>query len=166
MIALKPISLSAAPAALERAERYRLLNEPLEAESICRDILAVDPGNQQALVMLVLSLTDQFDTRLTAAYQEANHALTEISDAYAQAYFGGVICERRAKAHFARGSMGAGNVAHEWFQQALESYEKAEAIRPPNNDEALLRWNTVARIIDRHPELAPRHHEPAEHMLE
>ena len=37
------------PAALEKALRYRLLNEPVEAESICRDVLEVDPDNQAAL---------------------------------------------------------------------------------------------------------------------
>ena len=51
---LKPISTAAVPAALEKALRYRLLNEPAEAESICRDVLLADPGNQEALVTLVL----------------------------------------------------------------------------------------------------------------
>ena len=30
--------------------RYRLLNDPEQAESICLDILEVEPGNQEALV--------------------------------------------------------------------------------------------------------------------
>ena len=62
MFTLKPIDPAAVPAALQQAERYRLLNEPEEAESICLDVLAVEPDNQQALVMLLLSLTDQFVT--------------------------------------------------------------------------------------------------------
>jgi hypothetical protein len=36
---LKVLRTGAIPAALERAERYRLLNEPTQAESICLDIL-------------------------------------------------------------------------------------------------------------------------------
>src|SRR5205809_2184265 len=36
-----------------KAERYRLLNEPGEAESICLDILVVDPENQHAIIMLI-----------------------------------------------------------------------------------------------------------------
>jgi hypothetical protein len=51
MYELKPLSREAIPAALEKAYRYRLLNEPLEAESICRDILEADPENQEATVM-------------------------------------------------------------------------------------------------------------------
>src|SRR5579864_3525344 len=58
---LKTLSLEAVPRALAKAERYRLLNEPGEAESICRDALDADPDNQDALVMLLLALTDQFD---------------------------------------------------------------------------------------------------------
>ena len=60
MFELKTLSKSAVPAALAQAERYRLLNEPAEAESICLDVLRVEPDNQDALVTLVLSLTDQF----------------------------------------------------------------------------------------------------------
>ena len=44
-VELKRISQAALPAALAKAERYRLLNEPEQAESICRDVLAVEPKN-------------------------------------------------------------------------------------------------------------------------
>ena len=60
MFELKHLSAAAIPRALEKAERYRLLNEPWEAESICLDVLSVEPQNQQALVMLILALTDAF----------------------------------------------------------------------------------------------------------
>ena len=52
----KPISRDAIPAALAKAERYRLLNEPGEAESICLDILQIEPANQEAIVTLLLHL--------------------------------------------------------------------------------------------------------------
>ncbi|HMA21641.1 MAG TPA: hypothetical protein VKO87_12615, partial [Gemmatimonadaceae bacterium] len=58
MYELKPISRDAIPRAIQKAERYRLLNQSWAAESICLDILQIDPGNQQVLVMLVLALTD------------------------------------------------------------------------------------------------------------
>ena len=57
---LKPITREGVPAALQKAERYRLLNDSSAAESICLDILQVDPQNEDALVMMVLALTDQF----------------------------------------------------------------------------------------------------------
>ena len=56
MYELKPISREAIPRAIQKAERYRLLNQSWAAESICLDILEVDPENQQVLVMLVLAL--------------------------------------------------------------------------------------------------------------
>jgi hypothetical protein len=68
---LKPLSAAAVPRALVKADRYRLLSEPGEAESICLDALGVDPDNQEALEMLLLALTDQFDDDATVAVPEA-----------------------------------------------------------------------------------------------
>lgn len=60
MFDLKKIELRDISSALERAERYRLMDEPWAAESACLDILAIDPHNQPARVNLLLSLTAQF----------------------------------------------------------------------------------------------------------
>ncbi len=57
MFQLKLISKDTIPRALAKAERYRLLNEPQEAESICLDILCVEPDHHEALVMLLLAIT-------------------------------------------------------------------------------------------------------------
>ena len=56
---LKTISKVGIPAAISKAELYSSLNEPEEAESICRDILAVEPEHQMALRLLGLAITDQ-----------------------------------------------------------------------------------------------------------
>ncbi len=55
---LKPISREGIPEAISKAELYRNLNEPGEAESICRDILAADAENQTAFRLLGLSTTN------------------------------------------------------------------------------------------------------------
>jgi hypothetical protein len=157
MFELKPLSAGAIPAALARAERYRLLNEASEAESICLDVLAVDPGNQDALVMLLLALTDQFQSSASAdLVSRARDLLPSLRDEYHQAYYAGIICERHAKAVLAHVSPQSGATAYEWFRQAMTWYDKAEAVRPAGNDEALLRWNTCARILDRHRDIRPR----------
>lgn len=156
MFELKPLSEEGVPAALEKAHRYRLLNEPVEAESICLDILEVDPENQHALVTLLLALTDQFERHLGKHVKRARDVLDRLDDAYSRTYYDGIICERRAKAHFKRGGPGSGAVAYNWFRRAMERYEKAEALSPPGNDDAILRWNTCVRLITRHAELAPK----------
>ena len=51
---LLPVSPEGIPGALSKAERYRFLNEPWQAESICRDVLAIDPNNVLALTVLGL----------------------------------------------------------------------------------------------------------------
>jgi hypothetical protein len=166
MLTPKPISQAATQAALDRVERYRLLNEPAEAESICLDVLDVDPDNQRALVLLLLSLTDQFPTQLASAAPAAIAILDKLHDEYSRAYYHGVICERKAKVHLRRGGPGDGEAAWEWFHEAMRHFEDAERLRPANNDEAILRWNTCARTLNRHPELEPSHERAVEQMLE
>jgi tetratricopeptide (TPR) repeat protein len=166
MYELKPLSRNALPGALEKADRYRLLNEPVEAESICRDVLVVDPENQRALVMLLLSLTDQFDEGFSEALKEALGVLPHLADEYTRTYYAGIISERRAKALQKRGGPGTSYVAYESFREAMAWYEKAEALRSPGNDDALLRWNTCARILLRHRNLRSAPNERTEAPLE
>ena len=156
---LKPLDRSAIAAAIEKAQHYRLLNEPLEAESICLDVLELDPENEDALIILVLSLTDQFEARLQKAFGKAQAAAGRLADAYDRVYYSGLISERRAKAHLDRGGPGSGHVAYEWFRKAMDEYEEAGKLNPESADPTL-RWNTCARIIMSHPELEEEPHSP------
>lgn len=160
---LKTLSPDALPAALEKARLYRLLNEPGEAESICRDVLEVDPDNQDALVVLLLALTDQFDT--AAAVADSRALVERLTDPYARAYYAGIISERRAKAQLRHHMPGRGPRAYEWLREAMTAYEHAEAIRPAGNDDALLRWNACARLLMRDPHLVPATEERGEPLL-
>jgi|ERR1700722_63865 hypothetical protein len=164
MFELKPISPEAIPVALSKVERYRLLNEPWQAESICRDILRIEPEHETALVMLLLSLTDQFGTGVTAA--QAREVLVRLKGGYERAYYAGIISERWADSLIRKGSPGVGFIAYEALREAMGHYERAEAIRPEGNDDALLRWNTCARILMRNNDLRPRGEEVFEPALE
>jgi hypothetical protein len=147
MFELKRLSEDAIPAALEKALRYRLLNEPAEAESICHDVLRIDPDNQAALVLLLLALTDRFGKAYAVGVTQAQQILPRLRSEYERAYYAGIICERRAKAQLRQGYPGAGHNAYEFLREAMSWFEKAETLRPPRNDDALLHWNTCARII-------------------
>jgi hypothetical protein len=163
---LKVLSPDALPAAIEKARLYRFLNEPGEAESICRDALDVEPHNQEALVMLLLALTDQFDTvASSAAFAEARTLVEQLTDPYTRHYYTGIVYERRAKAHLRYGQPRYGPKAYEWLRDAMDSYERAEEVRPLGNDDALLRWNACARLIMRDPHLAPEVEERGEPLL-
>ncbi len=162
---LKTISKDAIPQALERAERYRLLNDPGEAESICLDVLAVDPENQQALVTMLLAITDRYGKGYAVGDTRAREIVPRLKEEYQRAYYTGIICERRAKAVLHSGIPGAAYDAHEWLREAMTWYEKAEAIRPPGNDAAVLRWNTCARMIMRN-SLSSRPLETSQHFGE
>ena len=149
MFQLKNISKDSIPAALEKAERYRLLNEPGLAESICLDILEVDPQKDKAIIILLLAITDQFDTSSSGDVNRARQLLPRLQNDYERNYYAGIISERKGMAILNR-SMGGQIAVYEWLNEAMELFEKAETIRPPGNDDAILRWNTCVRLITRH----------------
>jgi hypothetical protein len=144
---LKSISEAAVGAALEKALRYRLLNEPLEAESICLDVLRVDPHNESALVTMILALTDLFDDEYVAAFERAKAVLPRLTGEYDRAYYEGVVHERWAKAQAGRHV--PNHVIRGWYLHAMHCYERAEALAPTDNPDAILRWNTCARQLAR-----------------
>lgn len=165
MFNLKPLNPEAIPKALQKAERYRLLNEPEQAESICLDILAVEPDNQEALIMLILALTDQFQAPTSAdCLARARELLPRLPGEYERCYYAGIIYERQGSARLERGGPGAGEIAYDLFRQAMSWYEKAEQLRPPHNDDAVLRWNTCVRMIGKH-HLGPANAESFEPAL-
>ena len=147
MIELKKLHRDAVDAALKKAEHYRLLNEPVQAESICRDILEVAPDNTQAVIDLVLALTDQFSSDAARRGDECERLLARIPNEYQRHYYGGLVCERRGTAQLHSSAPGGHARAYDWFHRAMERYEQAEQLAAAGNDEALLRWNTCARLI-------------------
>ena len=149
---LKSISKSGIEEAISKAELYRYLNEPEETESICHDILAIEPAHQVALRLLGMAITDQFNGSTADRYGEAEQALLRLTDAYEQTYYLGILNERRAKA-----LLRAGREPHTllpFFEEALRCFSKAGGIRPPGNDDAILRWNRCVRILQSDPRFA------------
>ncbi len=150
---LKTISKDGIAEAISKAELYRYLNEPEESESICHDILAADPENQTALRILGLAITDEFTGEAFDRYSEAESMFLRLTDAYEQQYCMGLLCERQAKAQ-----MRAGRPPHAvtvLFQEAMRYFEAAEKIHPPKNDDAILRWNRCARLLEKFPQVEP-----------
>ncbi len=147
---LRKISKASVPSALDKAKHYRLLNDPANAESICRDILDVDPGNQNAIALLVLALTDQFDGG-SADIAEAKSHVAKVASEYERSYCSGLVCERAGKTILATHRPGAQHDAFEWFQQAMQHFDHAEQLATDDaNDDPILRWNSCARLILKH----------------
>jgi len=166
MFDLKRLHKDALPGALAKAERYRLLGEAREAESICRDVLAVDPADVAAQILLILVLSDQFIHRLAETWAEAGALAASLQDPYAVAYYDGILHERRAKALLKTARAGARQGAYADFRYAMARFEEAAAIAPSGDDAALLRWNTCARILNASPEIKPDTDSPVPSMLE
>src|SRR5215204_324458 len=149
MFQLKPISKESIPSAIEKAERYRLLDEPGLAESICLDILEADPQNAKAIIILLLAITDQFGSTSSGDVNRARQLLARLQNDYEKNYYAGIICEREGIAILSRNTHGQFAV-YEWLSEAMEFFEKSEGFRPAGNDDAIMRWNTCARLIMRH----------------
>lgn len=167
MLTLKSIAVEAVPTALAKAQQYRLLNEPNEAESICRDILAVIPDHQEALKTLLLALTDKFgECGLNPSFDQAREIVARLDTSHCKAYFSGIILERRAKFHLRQGGPGAGSAAYQWLVKAMDSFNEAMTKCDPKNQDAVLRWNSCARIMNSNPEVRADEADRAEMLLD
>jgi hypothetical protein len=134
--------------AREMAEKYRDLNEPEEAESICRDILEVAPRHQPALKTLGLALTDSFPTRWIELHKEALAVFARLDNEYDRVYYTGIAWERRAKAQLGDG---IGRGAFDAFTEAMALFERASALAPAGKPEPILRYNRCVRALSTHP---------------
>lgn len=155
MFELKPIDPESIPRALERAERYRLLNEPRLAESICLDVIAIDDDNQPALRCMLLALSDQFGHSSGPVREQARQILPKLRSAYDRAYYAGIISERYARQQIEQGHPGARYSAYEYLVDAMAHYAAAEPLASDGNDDAVLRHNTCVRMIDWYRLVAP-----------
>jgi hypothetical protein len=154
MFELKTIAKDAVIASVAKAERYRLLNEPHEAESICRDVLAIEPTNAGAVATLLLALTDQFGPASVGRVSEARELAKKLPSDYERDYYDGIICERWGKAQLRDGA--PGHVVYGWVRDAMKMFERAEKTETGAHDDAILRWNACVRLLQRHPHLIPR----------
>jgi tetratricopeptide (TPR) repeat protein len=159
---LKRLPRANLEAAIAKAAHYRDLNQPEEAESICRDVLDVDPGNQAAFKLLGLAITDQFPNGQVGLLEEAVAAFERLADEYERVYHVGVAWERAAKAHLERGEAHSAVTS---FEHALRLFEKAEGMRPDNPD-PVLRWNRCVRLLSNHPSLRAAIHAPREDEIQ
>ncbi|HJZ56964.1 MAG TPA: hypothetical protein VKE74_18490 [Gemmataceae bacterium] len=155
MFELKSLTWEGIRAALEKANRYRLLNEPEQAESICHDVLRLDPDHQEALTTLILALTDRFAGPRPVPGRVVRELIPKLHGEYEREYYAGIIDEREGIAWLRSDKPRAGAAAYECFRHAMAHFEEAEALRPPANDDALLRWNSCARMIMAYPDVAP-----------
>jgi hypothetical protein len=147
---LKTISKSGIGEAIAKAELYRYLNEPEEAESICRDILVADPHHMLGLRTLGLTITDQFTGAPGDRYAEVEKIFQSLKDPYEKQYYTGLLCERRVKAQLRAGR--APHTLLPLLERALQCFAEAEKIHPPGNDDAILRWNRCVRLLQSQPE--------------
>lgn len=150
MFELKKLSPESIERALDKVERYRLLNEPWEAESICRDVLDTNPDHQEALVSLVLAMTDQLDQERSPTVADIQALIPRLEDGYEREYYEGIVYERKGTSILKQGAAGCGPLVYDWLRKAMVHFERAEELAPPENEDAVVRWNTCARLIMRH----------------
>ena len=147
---LKPLRERNLTAAVALAKHYRDLNAPEEAESICRDILAVAPDNDDALRTLGLSLTDQFPLSWMTLFDDACSVFNKLKSEYERMYYTGVAWERYAKAQLVAGR--AENAIHA-FEEAMTRFEQADKLGTPDDPAPILRFNRCVRALTTRPEL-------------
>jgi tetratricopeptide (TPR) repeat protein len=147
MFELKRLTTKNLEAALAKASTYRDLNQPEEAESICRDVLDVEPKNQHALRLLGLAITDQFHGTWVGLFERASEVFALLESEYERTYYSGIAWERSAKAHLERGE---GHGAMTALEHAIDSFDRAERLAPPDSPDPILRYNRCVRLVQTH----------------
>jgi hypothetical protein len=145
--AFRLLSKDSIPDAMKKAERYRLLGEPDEAESVCLDILQVDPENQEAKIDLILAISDQFGRERRPRVELAMKVVGELKDEYQRRYYEAVVLEREARAHLDLDTPPV--LVFLRYCEAMDRFAAAAAIRPVGDDSAVIRWNACVRAIRR-----------------
>jgi len=131
-------------AAVSLAMHYRDLNQPEEAESICRDVLDVAPDNEAALRTLGLALTDRFLEDYLTLFDEACATFARLGSPYERVYYAGIAWERYGKAQLRAGR--AHNALHA-YEEAIERFEEAERLGPRDEPAAILHYNHCVRAL-------------------
>ncbi|APR81031.1 Hypothetical protein A7982_06378 [Minicystis rosea] len=144
--------------AMAKAEHYRDLNQPDEAESICRDVLDIDPLHQMALRTLGLALTDRLHHERHRVFDEALVVFKKLHSEYERAYYTGITWERVAKVQLEQGE--PRNALHS-FEKALDLFERAETLGAGKTADPILRWNRCVRALKTHPDLVSQQRQPS-----
>ncbi len=160
---LKKLADKNLDAAIALAKHYRDLNQPEEAESICRDVLDVAPSNIDAWRTLGLALTDRFPTAWMTLFDDACAAFAKLPGEYERVYYVGIAWERYAKAQLEAGR--AHNALHA-FEEAMTRYEEASKLAVKDDPAPILHYNRCVRAITTHPELARASETPHEPKYE
>ena len=147
---LKKLGAKNLAAAITLAKHYRDLNQPEEAESICRDVLDMAPDNEEAWRTLGLALTDRFPTAWMSLFDEACAAFEKLSSPYERVYYTGIAWERFAKAQLLAGR--THNAMHA-FEEALGRFDEAERCAQKEEPAPILHYNHCVRALTTHPEL-------------
>ena len=147
MFELKRLTAAGIPAALEKAEQYRLLNQPWAAESICWDTYAaVDPTHQHALRTRLLAQTDQLGSDMGAVRRCAPKRLAVDSLMRTSVHImpaSSASVSRRRHWNIARlapGTPPMTNCAKRW-----SGTTRPRPSGSAGDDDAILRWRLPAR---------------------
>jgi len=133
---------------LDKARQYRSLLEPDLAISICLDIFLVDPENQEALVVYILALTDQYSHNNSKIQpKEITDTIARFESEFHRVYYTGIFLERKARA-LLKNPM-SHSFAYEGLMEAVVKYEIAEKIAPEYCSDPILRYNSCLRTIEK-----------------
>ncbi|HIC40565.1 MAG TPA: hypothetical protein EYO74_04090 [Piscirickettsiaceae bacterium] len=139
---------------LDKARQYRSLREPDLAISICIDVFAVDADNQDALVIYILALTDQYSHQHGKLQpKKVTEAIARLTSEFHKIYYTGIFLERKARS-LLKNPMSE-SFAYEGLMEAIAKYEMAEKMAPKHCADPILRYNSCLRTIEKE-NLKPR----------
>ena len=83
-------------------------------------MLKADPENQEALITLLLAVTDRFGKGYGVSDTQAKELLSRVKGEYERAYYTGILAERRAKAQARARHSRVESLCSRWFSRSDE----------------------------------------------
>jgi hypothetical protein len=78
---------------------------------------------------------------------EARELCARLTDEYERLYYRGLVAERSGKASLGKTGPRVRYIAYHHYRKAMDFYEKAEKLRPVDNQDVVLRWNACVRTL-------------------
>src|SRR5207248_9177566 len=85
--------------------------------------------------------------------RSAEEVLPLIEGEYERAYYAGLIWERQGHAHLRHHELFSHANTYHAVREAMKQYDRAEALRPHGNDDAILLWIACAAVLMHNPEI-------------
>ena len=136
-----------------------------ETESICLDILELDPNHRSTLDLLLRCRIELLKKGLPQSVARAQELIPQLDSDFDQAFYSGMIREAQARYLLEKRGRATSGVAYSWFRHAMDDFAAASNL-DAGRVEPKLHWNACLRTLENNPQCVPPPEDGEDHGIE